>query len=472
MQHCSKLGGKALQNGVYIKLHDQLDPTKEPLIVQGVVQAKEPVKKDEEDEEVSVHSSVENVRAESVLPGEEEVLVVSRGVDLSSLLGIREEEGEEGAKCVLIRAQVSSNGIDFSEPGPESMLCHKFAPAGLHPVCGTFEGQREVVVTGSGLIPSDLLQMEAVHTLVIDSEEGEDGKVELEASVPVRCTQWNELSYTVPSVRDFFTGESFPVPNKNVLEVDVHFRLAMGEYLSVNTFTFQYYKTARVEVYPDVIRRSGGTKLSISGQGVHFYSETAKVLIVDKVADTVTTFGYDEFSELNGEGKGWTIACTAPSLLPGANTPHKMESKDDGVVERGHTPRGVGMAYLGLLLDGTSQPPDSKLSPLHVFEELCIQKESFPKGPSLMNANLTLAVTGLVPSSICVVRIRNQDGEFVETTGTIAMDTETISFVIPDTIPQLLPPGTTKNTSSYFVDICIDGSTFDNMEDALLQIKI
>jgi hypothetical protein len=459
-------------------LYDILNPNKAPLIVEGVVQAPEKRQRsedEEEDDDFSRHSSTENVRAESVRPGEEEQIVIARDVDLTPLLTA--EDGEEEVKCVMIRAQVSNNIQDFSEPSPELLLCHKFEPLTMNPICGTFKGQREVTVTGTGLFPSTHMEFEAVHTLVVNSALGEDGKVELEVAMPVRCTDWTELTYTIPSIEEIFaTDPTVKMPGQNVFESEVHFRLTTGEYIYTNAFKFLYYKSIAVDCAPQAVRRTGGTKLSISGAGVHFYSETAKLLIVDKASGSVQTIPFEEFEEMDGEGNGWTITCTTPALLPPA--PVRAEGDEEFGEESGDYQAveelGSGEAYLGLLLDGISQPHDSKLTPLQVFSKLSPRRESFPvlKAPATMGASLTLVVDGLVDSSVCKIRIRNAGGEFVETNGIIDIEESSISFNIPDTIPQLLPPGTSKNTSQYYVDICIDGSTFDRMEEAWLPIKI
>jgi hypothetical protein len=426
---------------------------------------------DEDDEEMVGQSSLENMHAPSVEVGEEEQTVVCRDVDLSPILSSRNP-----SSCVRLRAQISSNNHDYSEPSPERLICHWFSPLKISPACSPFAGQREVCVTGTGLLPTSQVAVEAVHTLRLPNvssseEENEEDQLALEVAVPVRSECWEELSYTVPSLQDFFLHEDHSPPALDVITVEITFRTVSGDVLSSSPFHFSYYSSKPVEVTPKWIRKSGGSVLTVTGPGVLFHSEAAKIVMVDSTRISSNSIVQcDEFSKiLNEDGEetdAWKIVFTSPSLLDDP-------VDDDNSVAEAEANSTAETAFVGLLLDGISQPQDSELSLVHIFTEVTLPHSSFSlKGPVALGANVSIAATGLANTGICKLRIRSQDGRAVETIGTIDADCKSFGFVVPQSLQTLFPEGCgPKHVESFFLEISIDGSTFDCSEGPYLQVK-
>ena len=414
---------------------------------------------------MGVQTSLENLIPPSNENGEEEQTVVCKDVDLSSLLS-----PEKG--LVRLRAHISSNNHDYTEGSPERLICHWFLPTKISPACSPFAGQREVWVTGTGLFPSSKVQVEAVHTLRLPnpeiSEDGDDMLI-FEVAVPVRSEGWEELSYTVPSISDFFLGEDRQPPKVDIIDVEISFRTESGDVLTVNPFIFHYYNPKRVEVSPKWIRRNGGSVLTISGSGVLFYSEAAQIVMVDTRDSSTHVVKYNEFVPiLDQDGQQtseWMITFTSPSLYD--DDPGDDKGDDD--------PSSGVVAFVGLLLDGVSQPPDSELTSVKVFTEVKIPQSSFPsKGPTIVGADLRLVASGLHNTGICKLKIisSNDLNSFVECHGVVDNDGHSFTFTIPQTVTSLFPEGSgPKYIGTFYLEISIDGSTYDRTADPYLQIK-
>lgn len=409
-------------------------------------------------------SSLENLRATSLGNGEEEQTVVCKDVDLSPLLSPIDKG------CVRLRAQISSNNHDYTEGSTERLICHWFSPTRISPSCSPFAGQREVYVTGTGLFPSSQVQVEALHTLKIPnpnpSDEEENDMLIFEVAVPVRSEGWEELSYTVPSLTDFFLGEDRKPPKVDVIEIEINFRTITGDILTIHPFIFHYYNPKSVEVSPKWIKRTGGSILTITGPGVLFYSEAAQIVMVDTRDASNHVVKYDEFIPVideNGNNTNeWKITFTTPSLFDDEAGDGK--SDDDSAI-----------AFVGLLLDGISQPQDSELTRVNIFTEVKIPQTSFPsKGPVAVGSDLRLVATGLHNTGICKLRIisSNDLDAFIECNGIVDNDGHSFTFNIPQTILNLFPEGYgPKYIGTFYIEISIDGSTYDRTADAYLQIK-
>lgn len=467
---CSRLGIHAKKYGVSVRLYDDDDDTKDPIIAQGIVESVLLESKNEtqnfyeDDEEMVAQSSLENLRATSLGNGEEEQTVVCKDVDLSPLLSPIDKG------CVRLRAQISSNNHDYTEGSTERLICHWFSPTRISPSCSPFAGQREVYVTGTGLFPSSQVQVEALHTLKIPnpnpSDEEENDMLIFEVAVPVRSEGWEELSYTVPSLTDFFLGEDKKPPKVDVIEIEINFRTITGDILTIHPFIFHYYNPKSVEVSPKWIKRTGGSILTITGPGVLFYSEAAQIVMVDTRDASNHVVKYDEFIPVideNGNNTNeWKITFTTPSLFDDEAGDGK--SDDDSAI-----------AFVGLLLDGISQPQDSELTRVNIFTEVKIPQTSFPsKGPVAVGSDLRLVATGLHNTGICKLRIisSNDLDAFIECNGIVDNDGHSFTFNIPQTILNLFPEGYgPKYIGTFYIEISIDGSTYDRTADAYLQIK-
>lgn len=448
-----------------MRLFDDDDPEKEPVIAIGVVETTQAfnhsTRYDEDDEEMVGQSSLENLHPPSLEVGEEEQTVVCRDVDLTPIL-----ISKNGRSCVRLRAQISSNNHDYSEPSPEKIICHWFTPTMIFPSCSPFAGQREICCTGTGLLPTSQVPVEVVHTLRLPpkSEGGEESVYEV--AVPVRSECWEELSYTVPSLSDFFLHENRAIPAVDVINVEISFRITTGELLSTAPFHFSYYSFKPVEVSPKWIRRSGGSVLTVTGPGVLFYSEAARIVMVDTTRlNGNSIVKYDEFTKIIGndgeETDQWKITFTTPSLLEDPLSPRDQEPEDHPI------------AFVGLLLDGISQPPDSELTRVSIFTEVVLTQASLPsKGPVAVGSLVPVVASGLQNTGICQVRIQSHDGRYIETTGTIDADCRGFSFILPPSVTSLFPEGVgSKHVESFYLEVSIDGSTYDRTEGPYLQVK-
>jgi hypothetical protein len=472
---------------VSVKLYDDDNPSNEPIIVQGVVETRigtsndESGRYDEDDEEMVGQSSLENMHPPSLEVEDEEQMIVCRDIDLSPILN-----STNRSSYVRLRAHISSNNHDYSEGSPERLVCHWFSPLKITPACSPFAGQREICVTGTGLLPTAQISVDAIHTLRLpnrptsagpgaaekDKSHEENDDIVLEVAVPVRSECWEELSYTVPSLQDFFMNEQVSPPAVDVISVEITFRTSTGDVLTTTPFQFSYYSSKSVDVSPKWIRRSGGSVLTITGPGVLFHSEAARVLIVDTTRTSSNPIvQYDEFSRvLTEEGQetdAWKIVFTTPSLIDDPLSPRD----DDSVMASENVENGT--AYIGLLLDGISQPQDSELSRVGVISEVLMPQAAFPaKGPVAIGANVLITATGLCPTGICRIRIRSQQGNSIETTGSIETDCRGFGFVVPQSITTLFPEGhSPKHVEAFYLEVSIDGTTFDSSEGPYLQVK-
>ena len=441
----SQLGKSCATDGVFVRLEDVVDDTKEALIVKGYVETAE-------EKEARLH----NQKKGSISPNDEPdsgvVRVICKGVDMSSLYAIQKE------KYAAISAQVSNTGIGFSEPSPERCVAHYFHVFDIEPQCCPTSGQREILVHGTSIPPSSL-KIEAVVGLSQGMVKGVEKFLELK--IPTRTDDDEKLCFTIPPVDDIFKKNKKAVPDDTDFYcAQIGFRLSDGKPLQEKAFEFNYYREQPIDVYPRAIRASGGTKLSITSSYIQFVSDEAEISFIERNNVVEKSVKFSEFKELEGETLCYSIECEAPCLIPD-DEESRTDNDDRNPVDK---------VYIGLLLDGISRPIDSYLFEAEIFEEVYIETP-IAKGPSVVGSLITARAMGLVDSDVCIIRIRSPASEeYIDFDGEIGEELDTLVFTLPEEVRELFP-GDNSKSGSYFIDVSIDGSTFDEMESPGFLIK-
>lgn len=441
----SRLAKTCTTEGVYVQLTDSMDSTKKPLVVKGRLETDE-----ERDARLDVTDNSQSEPADSVLQR-----VMCDNVDLTTLF-----EPVNHPYCMVV-AQVSNSMQDFSEPSPEKILVHYFHVFDIEPQCCPTSGQREIQVHGSS-IPSTSLHIEAV----IGLSQGVKNGVEtfLEIKVPTRTDDEKKLCFTIPPVEDIFKKNKKSVPpHIDFYSVEISFRLPNDSPLQDAAFQFNYYREQPITVYPRAVRLTGGTRLTISSNYIQFISDEAKISFVDRVSSNEKEVTFSEFKKNSGQDEHtYSIECVSPSFAP--------TDDDDGDAGYDDIRQQSDKVFIGLLLDGISRPVDSFLFEASFFDAVVVDA-NISKAPLSVGATVTASASGLVESDICVIRIRSPvTRNFVEVQGEINADCTGLVFVIPEAVKSIFP-GDNSKWATYYVDVCIDGTTFDEQKSPGLQIK-
>ena len=239
----SQLGKMCATDGVYIRLEDSVDSTKEPIIVKGYLETAE-----EKDIRIRDCDSI----SPNDEPGSGVDRVICRDVDMSTLFAIQQQ------KYSIITAQVSNSGNYFSEPSPEKCIAHYFNVFDIEPQCCPTAGQREIQVHGTSIPPSSLA-IEAVVGISQGKKNGDETFLELK--LPTRTDDDEKLCFTIPPADDIFKKNQQRVPqNVDFYCAQIGFRLPSGAPLQDAAFQFNYYREQPIEVYPRAIRASGMKK--------------------------------------------------------------------------------------------------------------------------------------------------------------------------------------------------------------------
>ena len=441
----SQLSKKCETEGIFIQLRDTVDDTKEALIVKGYFES------DEEKEERM--SSTNYISSPNDDPESGIRRVVVKDVDLSKLFAVKDH-----SYC-SISAQVSSSNQDFSAPSPEQCIAHYFNVYDIEPQCCPTSGQREILVHGTSIPPSSL-KIEAILGLSHMAKNGTS--VLLELNLPTRTNDDEKICFTIPPADDIFVknGESVPA-NVDHFSVEISFRLPNGRPLQDSAFQFNYYREQPINIFPRAVRATGGTKLTITSNYIRFVSDEAHVSFIEKTNNLEKNVKFSAFKEIEGEDfLTYAIECDSPILLP-------AEEDDDEEVDERHFGDKV---YIGLLLDGISRPIDSFLFEAELFEEVILESP-ISKSPVSVGSTVTAMASGLVDSDVCIIRIRSaKTDEYIELDGEIGEELDCLSFSIPEEARELFPEDGSK-TGSYFLDISIDGSTFDVTDSPSLLLK-
>lgn len=466
----SQLGNMALKEGVFIRLTDTVDDTKDPIIIKGYVET-------EEEKEARLSDCADEEEAECG----DTVRVICKNVDLTALLAIKEHNYS------LITSEVSNTGKDFSEPSPGGCIGHHFNVFDIEPQCCPTSGQREILVHGTSIPPSSL-NIEAVVGISQGHEDGVETFLEL--NLPTRTDDDEKLCFTIPPAEQIFKKNDEMVPaNVDLYCAQIGFRLPSGAPLQDAAFQFNYYREQPIHVHPRAIRASGGTKLTITSNYIQFISDEALISFIERTNNVEKSVKFSEFKEVaavesendeNDEedeedfeetgglkeqtgGLCYSIECISPCLT---------SNDDDSLMS--HQEEGeqttADMVFIGLLLDGISRPIDSFLFEGELFDEVVIDTP-IAKGASVVGSTITAVASGLIESDICIIRIRSSEtGEFIELEGEIGQELNSLVFTLPEEVRQIFPRDNSKS-GSYHIDVSIDGSTFDEMETPGFLIK-
>jgi hypothetical protein len=450
----SQLGKMTATEGVYIRLEDTVDKTKEPIIVKGYVET-------EEEKEARLSES----NSDTIAPHDEAdsgvVRVICRDVDLAALFAMHEQNYS------AITAQVSNTGRDFSDPSPEKCIAHHFNVFDIEPQCCPTAGQREILVHGTSIPPSSL-RIEAVVGISQGKKNGKETFLEL--NLPTRTDDEEKLCFTIPPADDIFKKNKKSSPaNVDFYCAQIGFRLPSGAPLQDAAFQFNYYREQPIHVHPRAIRASGGTHLTITSSYIQFQSDEATISFIERINNVEKSVKFSAFTKVEGEGEGegggspltYAIECVSPCLT-------KDEDNSLGEDEDEEAPGDK--VFIGLLLDGISRPIDSSLFEAELFDEVVIETP-IAKGASVVGSTITAMASGLVDSDICLIRIRSSvTGEYVDLEGELGEELTSLVFTLPEEVREIFP-GDNSKTGSYHIDVCIDGSTFDEMEAPGFLIK-
>lgn len=444
----SQLGKMCTEGGVFIRLEDTVDLTKEAVIVKGFIET-------EEEKEARLNECDSSTISPNDEPDSGVVRVTCRDVDLTDLFAIKEK------KYSMITAQVSNTGKDFSEPSPEKCIAHYFNVFDIEPQCCPVEGQREIQVHGTAIPPTNL-HIEAVVGISQGIVDGAESFLELK--LPTRSDDDENLCFTMPPADDIFKKNKKPVPDDvDFFVAQIGFRLPNGAPLQDAAFQFNYYREQPIHVHPCAIRSTGGTKLTITSSYIQFVSDEAHISFIERNNNLEKSIKFSEFQEAEDEEGNhlFAIECIAPPMI---------EDDDNSVGAEDEEKEAVDKVFVGLLLDGISRPIDSYLFEAQLFDELVIATP-ISKGPSVIGSTITANVSGLVHSDVCIIRIRSSaTDEYIDLEGEIGEELETVEFVLPEEVREIFP-GDSSKSGAYHIDISIDGTTFDEMESPGFLIK-
>jgi hypothetical protein len=130
---------------------------------------------------------------------------------------------------------------------------------------------------------------------------------------------------------------------------------------------------------------------------------------------------------------------------------------------------------ISVLLDGMTYPPKEFVVKLALYEAVVLEPPHAPKGGFLCagSTDVEILARGLPMScDSAVIRIRGEGGDPIDIVGTVNEDFTSITIQLPDEgLGNLEPEVRNKKEHWYFIDCCLDGTHFDESEEATLNIK-
>lgn len=365
-------------------------------------------------------------------------------MDLSTLPGVNEG--------LLLRASVSLNGIDFSEPSSDAIIAHACSPRSIRPNCLSFlHKPMDLVLSGTGFPPTAIVETTVTYFLEDTSSS---------ITVKGTSTKASELHFPAPSMQDLDGAFGAQVNNFDNTNVKVNV-LINGMIVNESPFNIMMFHPKPVHASTDVCYYRGGTVLYLGGDGICLYSENSRIQVKNAETGATPTLGLEIFCLEDGGFEGKVIFPPLHVLFPDI---------DDG--QPGST---SGTHFrLQLLLDGVTVPSDEfslKLLVCYGIRNLACKAP--PKTGFAANSTVVCTAQGLVGGQSCVVRIIGaKEGAYLQVSATINPDDSTFSFIVPEDIGQLTPEESKGKLKLFSIAVSLDGgSNFDRSDGPILQIK-
>ena len=447
---------------------------------------------------------------------------VTAMANLSSVLPM---DGSPG----FFSVQISLNGSDWSIPCDEHMFAHAFTPDTLSPTAVCLDSDQPLInVIGSGLFDPKVAPYDAILSI---SSLKAPKKVIKKANIDINWQSNECLQLSIPNISALVnpeddSPEATTLLSEPALIGTVNFKLKseksaqLGKIKSTSSLSCTIYRNMPVQSSSNIVRRAGGTKLKISGEGFTFPSSSSKValsypgLLDDVVLD----------ADIVEDGESYTMEIETPdfiALLEAQNKPPVDEGGVDGdqmdtngeddqdqvdddidirplaemdnvpdefspkeaedggemneendVIESSRTDPNV--LKLSVLLDGVTYPPEEMSLSLALFDQVVLTAPTPPKGGFLCaeSTDVTIEASGLPPCENAIIRIRGESGEPIEITGTVSEDCSSINiFLLDGGLGDLHGEVRNKKEMWYYLDVSVDGTHFDESETAILQIK-
>lgn len=246
---------------------------------------------------------------------EERPEATSRSVICRDIMPASFRSGDAGT--VMIQAQLSRNGIDFTPLSQIQLICHEFTTVDLFPNFVPLGGAKEIIVRGSGFFPADIIATVALVTpinpvvgeaatsasrknssasvshsiagsvkapvvVTTDEDDGDDhesiGNAEdgnADAHNPLLnvitmradVLSSTEMKLLVPPINDFLKdGYAFPEDLPYIVDAQVSFSLANdpANFLSKVGLDLKYFKNGKMSLAPTALRRPTCDKSVVS----------------------------------------------------------------------------------------------------------------------------------------------------------------------------------------------------------------
>ena len=435
----------------------------------------------------------------------------------------------------IIRAKVSLNGQDFSDPTPESesTLCHAFTVVTAQPDCYPYSLEpctNELKVSGHSFLSKNNLSENCVIQAVIRADFGEKEYGLREIVTTVSCDNVNELYFTPPSYLQLIQGKQIieesndkkkkkqptkkidinkvELPTNPYMTASVIFQLTATtenadstksqsiDTLSVSPLELRLFKPVGVLITPSVCRRIGGLDLVIKGTDsspITFQSSFAKICFT-RVEYGISLTTEALLNELEPSIYEYKVVCPCfekqqeetksdADGVEGTEITDNVDGEAAPIIENAEVSGQeepivqppIDYVIISALLDGITPVDESLSCKLSFFDALNVVSTVVPKGGGAPGNPIPVTVERMVQSDSCVVRLRGveEGSEGVLCPATMQLEASTVTFTVPDAASVATLTAEVRGKEKwYFVDVSIDGGiSFDNSETAILNLK-
>jgi hypothetical protein len=329
-------------------------------------------------------------------------------------------------------------------------------------------------------------------------------------TVKAQLLSSTEMALLVPPIEEFLKeGFAFPEDLPLIVDAQVSFSLANdpANFLSKVGLELKYFKNGKIDVDPIALRRPTCDKSIVSYIDPDFNTTStitpiilrpengwlrsipnaAKILISDETSGfTRTPSAEFVYSEETG---AYYVKCaldiSIPPVLDDACEDQELSSGESALVSVQENSRtmadmtSVKFLAIQFLLDGTTPVEDALVCKLPLFNNIKVVSpvQPFPKDGATKGSAVTMSVQGIVETSSNQVnlRLRGTNDKYEEIRATIIGDVTTdgsanIAFNMPDSLGEVAVNIKGKE-KSVFVDISIDGASYDKGASPVLLVK-
>jgi hypothetical protein len=329
-------------------------------------------------------------------------------------------------------------------------------------------------------------------------------------TVKAQVLSSTEMTLLVPPIEDFLKeGYIFPGDLPLIVDAQVSFSLANdpANFLSKVGLELKYFKNGQITVNPVAMRRPTCDKSIISyvdpevdvnstitaitlrpeNGWLRSVPNAAKIIISDEASGFMRT-PPAEFV-LSEDTGTYHVKCTLDISIPPvlSDVENQVSNSDEAALVDDKATElpvladmtSIDFLSIQFLPDGTTPLEDSLICKMPLFNNIRVvgPVQPFPKDGATKGSAVTMTVQGVVetPSKQVKLRLRGTNDKYEEVRATIvgevaADGSVNIAFTMPESLGEVAVNVKGKE-KTVFVDISIDGVSFDKGASPVLPVK-